>query len=110
MTLILTIIAAFVPLLQKLVGTSNENLIQGGLQALAALIASWGKNAISDAKVSLITLQTLLADLKKDTSLDPTILTEIDEVSAQIEAGITAVQDVETNGYDLSTYTPPPAV
>ena len=28
MTLILTIIAAFVPLLQSLVGTSNVNLIQ----------------------------------------------------------------------------------
>ena len=110
MTLILTIIAAFVPLLQSLVGTSNVNLIQTGLDAIAALIASWGKNATTDASASLTALQGILAALKADTSLDPAVLTQIDEVSVVIEAGITAVQDVETNGYVQFTYTPPPAV
>ncbi|MGA7857377.1 MAG: hypothetical protein WCA11_05605 [Terracidiphilus sp.] len=110
MTLILTIIAAFVPLLQKLVGTINETLIQGGLQALAALIASWGKNATTDASASLTTLQGILAALKSDTSLDPAVLTQIDEVSVVIEAGIAAVQEVEANGYDPSAYMPVAAV
>jgi hypothetical protein len=109
-TLILTIIAAFVPLLQSLVGTSNVNLIQTGLNAIAALIASWGKNSTSDASAALTALQAVLAGLKADTSLDPAVLTQIDEVSAVVEAGIAAVQDVETNGYELSTYEPPPPV
>ena len=110
MTLILTIIAAFVPLLQKLVGTTGENLITAGLQALESLIASWRNNVTTNARAALAALQSILAALQKDTSLDPTVLAEIGEVSAVIEAGIAAVQDVQANGYQLSTYTPPPAV
>jgi nitrogenase subunit NifH len=110
MSLILTIIAAFVPLLQSLIGGSNTNLIQTALTALATLITSWGKNPTSDASAALTTLQTVLTALKADTSLDPKVLAQIAEADSVVAAGIAGVQFVETSGWNLATYTPPPAV
>lgn len=110
MALILSLIAAFVPLLQGLIGTSSTNLIQAALSAIAGLIASWTANKTADASASLAALQSVLLALKADTSISPAVLSQVAECDAIVEASIAAVVDVETNGYQLSTYVPPPAV
>jgi hypothetical protein len=110
MSLILALISAFVPLLQTLVGSKNENLIETGLSAIAALIASWKSNKTDDASAALTALQAVTAALKADTSLAPAVLTQVAECEALTAAAITAVEGVETGGYTLATYAPPPAV
>lgn len=110
MTLILTLISAFLPLLSSLIGKSNTSLIQSGFSALTGLIAAWTSNKTSDASAALAALQSVLAALKSDTSLDPTVLAQISEADALATSAIAAVETVETYGYELSTYTPPPPV
>jgi len=110
MTLIFALISSFLPLLSGLIGKADTGLIQSAFTALTALIAAWTSNRTSDASAALTALQTVLAALKADTSLDPTVLVQISEADSLATAAIAAVEDVQANGYELSTYTPPPPV
>jgi hypothetical protein len=110
MTLIFALISAFLPLLSGLIGKSDTGLIQSAFTALTALIAAWTSNKTDDASAALTALQTVLTALKADTSLDPTALAQISECDGLATQAIAAVELVETQGFELSTYTPPPPV
>jgi hypothetical protein len=110
MTLILTLISTFLPLLSGLIGSKNDNLAQTGLTALGALLAAWGKGKTDDASAALEALAAVTAALKADTSLDPAVLAQVQEAEALASAAVTAVEGVETGGYNLATYVVPPAV
>jgi len=110
-TLVITLISAFLPILQKYIGTPGEELAQSGLSALGTLIASWTSKApISDLQASLTALQTILTALGQDTSTDPTTLALIAELTKIIQAAITGYESVETNGVDAAALVVPPPV
>jgi hypothetical protein len=110
-TLILTLISAFLPILQKYIGTDGEELAQSGLSALGTLIVSWTSKApVSDLQASLTALQTILTALGQDTSTDPTTLALIGEIDKIVQAAITGYEQVETTGVDAAALVVPPPV
>ena len=109
--LILTLISTFLPLLQKYIGTSNENLAQTGLSELGSLITAWAtKSPVNEMQASLTALQDILTALGKDTSTDPTVLAQIGEIDKLVQAAITGYEIVETGGVNAASLEVPPAV
>ncbi|MGC9159766.1 MAG: hypothetical protein ACP5FH_12350, partial [Terracidiphilus sp.] len=80
------------------------------LSAIGSLIVSWGNGPTADASAALVALQGVLTALKADTTLNPTVLAQIAEADRIVAAGIAGIEFVDTSGWNLSTYTPPPPV
>lgn len=110
LALILSLISGIVPLFQKYLGTSLDNLIQNGIMALSQLIANWVKGSpVSDIMASLSALQTVLTGLEQDPSTDAADLPQITEIAKIVQAGIQGYENAAA-GADPGTLPIPPVV
>ena len=112
-TLITTLAQTLMTILsgQGIIGTSLANLIDTLVSSGATLFGILKSGGTPSTQLSAV-LTTLQADLKAvqaDTTLSPTILQQIEEAIAVVEAGIAAFQQAQINT-DPSTLTPIPPV
>ena len=112
LTLILSIISAFSPLLQGFIGTAGESLIQVALSAIASLITAFqsGNKATSVLTASLAALQAVLTALQASNVGNATVEAQIAELDKMLTEAISAFENVETTGVNPGALVIPPPV
>lgn len=106
---IISVIAGLLPALLKAFGVNDnlDNLTVSLVTAVGELFAGFKSN--KPVTATLTELQSVLATLAADTSLDPTILEDVSEGISDLSAAIAAYQQAEITT-DPSTLTPIPPV
>lgn len=113
LTLIAMLIGALASTLTSIL--SGNGVISGSLQTLITQLIAFGgqlftaftagSSATTELNATLGTLQQALQDLQTDTSADPTVISQVQELIKMLEDGIAAEQRAQLVT-DPSTLTP----
>lgn len=108
LTTILTILGALVPtILQNsgVIGSSTSTLITNLLGPVETMLGNLksGQSTTQDGLAALAAMAGVIAVLKTNTSLSPTVLAEIANVDADVQAAL-AGYAVAQSGYNAGLY------
>lgn len=108
LTTIFTILGALIPTILEntgVIGASTDTLITNLLGPVETLVANLktGQSTTQDGLAALAAMAGVIAVLKSNTSLSPTVLTQIANVDADVQSALTGYATAQA-GYNAGLY------